>query len=345
VRSFSLGFGEGAEHYTELNYARKIARRYNTEHTELEIHPQCAELLPKMVAQFDEPFGNPTALLIYQLAELTRKYVTVALAGDAGDEVFLGYPRYRGVRLRRYLDLFPRAARRAMGKLAQNLSENANGFHARRRMREFLSTAGVTWQKAYASWVSYFTPDMRRELYTDEFRAAVGGYDSSAVLEQPFARVKDCAPLDQVSYVDLHTFLPFNLLEYGDRMSMAHALEMRLPFTDHKLVEFSMRLPADLKLRGRRTKFLLREAARPLLPREILERPKLGLNPPLGMWLQRELAPLTEKYLSEEAVRRRGWFRAEAVGQLLQDFRSGQRDYSLHLWGLLVLEEWARQYA
>lgn len=345
VRSFSLGFGAGAEHYTELEYARKVSKRYNTEHQELEIHPQCAELLPTMVAHFDEPFGNPTALLIYQLAELTRRHVTVALAGDAGDEVFLGYPRYHGVRLRRYLDIFPRAARRAVAKLAENISENPDGFHARRRAREFLTTAGDHWQQAYSSWVSYFSPAMRRELYTDEFRAAVGGYDSSAVLGEHFARVAHAAPLDQVSYVDLHTFLPYNLLEYGDRMSMAHALELRLPFTDHRLVEFSMRLPAELKLRGRHTKFLLREAVRPLLPAEILKRPKLGLNPPLGMWLQSELVPLMERYLSEEAVRRRGWFRPEAVAALVRDFRSGRRDYSLHLWGLLVLEEWARQYA
>ena len=120
----------------------------------------------------------------------------------------------------------------------------------------------------------------------------MGGYDSSAVLGGHFARVAQAAPLDQVSYVDLHTFLPYNLLEYGDRMSMAHALELRLPFTDHHLVEFSMRLPAELKLRGRQTKYLLREAVRSLLPAEILERPKLGLNPPLGMWMRRELAPL-----------------------------------------------------
>ncbi|MCL5289112.1 MAG: asparagine synthase (glutamine-hydrolyzing), partial [Acidobacteria bacterium] len=344
VRSFSLGFGAGAEHYTELDYARKVSKRYNTEHKELEIHPQCAELLPKMVAHFDEPFGNPTALLIYQLAELTRKHVTVALAGDAGDEVFLGYPRYRGVRLRRYLDLFPRAARRAVARLARNISENADGFHARRRAREFLTTAGDHWQQAYASWVSYFSRGMREELYTTEFRAAVGGYDSSVVLGEHFAHVTHAAPLDQVSYVDLHTFLPYNLLEYGDRMSMAHALELRLPFTDHRLVEFSMRLPSELKLRGRRTKYLLREAVRTLLPKDVLERPKLGLNPPLGMWLKRELAPLMDTYLCEEAVRRRGWFRPEAVAKLREDFRSGRRDYSLHLWALLVLEEWAKQY-
>jgi asparagine synthase (glutamine-hydrolysing) len=345
VRTFSLGFREGEEHYTEIEYARIVSQRFGTEHTELEIHPKCAELLAHMVRQFDEPFGNPTALLAGELAALTRRHVTVALAGDGGDEVFLGYPRYLGVRLRRLLDGMPRPLRAAMGAAARHLPENANGFHARRRMREFLATAAApSWQEAYAEWVSYFTLEMRRQLYTAEMRAQLEGYDSGEVLKKWFARVPDAAPLDQASYVDLHTFLPFNLLEYGDRMSMAHALEVRLPFTDHRLVEFAMGLPAELKLRGRQSKFVLREAVRPLLPREILERGKLGLNPPIGLWLRGELAPLLEQYLSKEAVQRRGWFRADEVRRLVDEFRAGRRDYSLHLWGLIVLEEWARQY-
>jgi asparagine synthase (glutamine-hydrolysing) len=344
VRTFSLGFGAGEEHYTELEHARVVSAHCHTEHRELEITPDCAALLPRMVAHFDEPFGNPTALLVYQLSKLTRRHVTVALAGDAGDEVFLGYPRYLGVRLRKFLDALPRPARRALAAVGNLLSESPNGFPARRRAREFLSTAGISWQEAYAEWVSYFTPPMRRLLYTDEFRAALGDYDSRSVLDKCFARVVSAAPLDQAAYVDLHTFLPYNLLEYGDRMSMAHALELRLPFTDHQLVEFSLRLPSSLKLRGWRSKFLLREAARPLLPESTLRRGKLGLNPPLGIWLQRKLAPLMDRNLSAVAVRRRGWFRAEEVARLVGEFRSGRRDYSLHLWALLVLEEWCRQY-
>ena len=344
VRSFSLGFGAGEEHYTELKYARIVSARFGTEHRELEIRPQVAELLPRMVALFDEPFGNPTALLVYALAELTRRYVTVALAGDAGDEAFLGYPRHLGVRLRKFLDAVPRPLRRALGALAESIPESTKGFHGRRRLREFLSSSGDTWQRAYTGWVSYFSPTMRNEMYTPEFRAAVGDHTGEDFLDGLFARVAACHPLDQASYVDLHSFLPHNLLEYGDRMSMAHALEVRLPFTDHRVVEFALRLPAAEKLRGRTGKHALREAMRPLLPAEILERPKLGLNPPLGIWLQRELAPLVNRYLSRESVERRGWFKPAAVERLVGEFRAGRRDYSLHIWALLVLEEWCRQY-
>jgi asparagine synthase (glutamine-hydrolysing) len=234
--------------------------------------------------------------------------------------------------------------RRAISALAARIPEGSNGFHRRRRAREFLSTAGSTWQDAYAEWVTYFSPGMRRALYCDDFRRSMGDYNGGDFLRRWFARVAHATPLDQASYVDLHTFLPHNLLAYGDRMSMAHALELRLPFTDHKLVEFAMRLPARLKLHGNRTKHLLRAAMRPLLPGQILERGKLGLNPPLGLWLKGELAPLVDRYLSTPTIAQRGWFRPAAVAELASDFRAGRRDFSLHLWSLLVLEEWCRQY-
>jgi asparagine synthase (glutamine-hydrolysing) len=344
VRSFSLGFGAGEEHYSELEFARLVALRYHTEHRELTIRPDCAELLPRMVSLFDEPFGNPTALLLHALSEKTRQHVTVALAGDAGDELFLGYPRYLGVKLRRTWEGVPLPLRRGMASLAGHIPEGTNGFHTRRRAREFFSAGADSWQSAYIGWVTYFSPAMRRDLYAPEFRTAVGGHAAEEFLENCFARVADCDPLDQASAVDLQSFLPHNLLQYGDRMSMAHGLELRMPFTDHRLVEFALCLPPGQKLRGRETKYLLREAMRPLLPQQTLRRSKLGLNPPIGRWLQNELAPLVEQYLAPEAVRRRGWFRPEAVTRLRQEFASGQRDYSLHLWGLLVLEEWARQY-
>ncbi len=344
VRTFSLGFGAGEEHYTELEFARLVSSRYGTDHRELTIRPDCADLLPRIVSLFDEPFGNPTALLVHALSEATRRHVTVALAGDAGDELFLGYPRYLGVRLRRVWGAIPGPLRRTAAVLAERIPEGTGGRHARRRAREFLAGDNGSWQSAYISWVAYFNPAMRTGLYSSEFRAALGDHSAELFLERRFAEVAGCDPLGQACYVDLHSFLPHNVLQYGDRMSMAHGLELRLPFTDHRLVEFALRLPAHQKLRGSLTKRLLRSAMQPMLPEETLRRSKLGLNPPLGRWLRNELAPLVDRYLSPAAVRQRGWFRPEAVAKLREEFSSGRRDYALHLWGLLVLEEWARQY-
>ncbi len=343
VRSFSLGFGAGGERYTELAYARIASRHFHTEHRELEIRPQSAQLLPAMVSQFDEPFGNPTALLIFELSKLIRQHVTVALAGDAGDEVFLGYPRYLGLALHQRLAGLPKPLFSLLRRASAWMGESANGLHVWRRMREFTETAGLPWQAAYTRWITYFSAEQRARLYTPEFRAAVGEYRAESFLEGWFARVADCNPISQASYVDLHTFLPHNLLEYGDRMSMAHGLEVRLPFTDHKLIELAMRLPAQAKLRGRSGKRVLREAMRPMLPREVTRRSKLGLNPPIGRWLRRELAPVLEERLSTTAVEHAGWFQPQTVAELVRDFRSGRRDYSLHLWALLVLDQWRRQ--
>ncbi len=342
-RTFSLGFGAGGENYSELEYARMVAARFGSEHRELRIHATCADLLPRLVDHFDEPFGNPTALLLYQLSELTRRHVTVALAGDGGDELFLGYPRYRGVAWHRRLERMPGPLRTLVAQAARAIPEDAAGAHGWRRAREFFSSAARTWQRAYIEWVSYFTPAMRQGLYSDEMARAVGGYRAEGFLKGWFARVRGAHPLDQASYVDLHSFLPHNLLEYGDRMSMAHALELRLPFTDHRLVELAMATPAAHKLRGGRAKQVLRRALHDDLPREVLERPKLGLNPPLGIWLRGELAPLIERYLSPQAVRRAGWFAPQAVARLVDEFRAGRRDFSLHLWALLVLEQWRAQ--
>lgn len=343
VRTFSLGFGAGEERYTELEYARLVAAKFAAKHLEIEIHAKSAALLPTVVSHFDEPFGNPTALLLYQLSQHTREHVTVALAGDGGDEVFLGYPRYRGAAWQSQLGHCPAALRNLLAAGAGFIDDSANGSHGRRRVREFLSTAALSWQQAYIRWVTYFDTRARADLYTSEFRASVGDYRAESFLEGWFGRVPHAHPLDQASYVDLHSFLPHNLLEYGDRMSMAHGLEVRLPFTDHKLVELAMRLPPRLKLKGGTAKHVLREAMRPLLPREVLDRSKLGLNPPLGIWLKGELASLIDTRLSPAAIRRAGWFRPEAVTRCVEDFRSGRRDNSLHLWALLVLDQWRRQ--
>jgi len=344
VRTFSLGFGAGEEHYTELDFARLVSSRYSTEHRELTIRPNCAELLPRMVALFDEPFGNPTALLLHALSAATREHVTVALSGDAGDELFLGYPRYLGARLQRAWGAVPSPIRSIASAMAEWIPESTNGRHTRRRAREFLAAGNASWQSAYIGWVTYFSPAQRRELYTHDFGSVLKARSAEDFLARQFAEAASADPLSQAAYVDLHSFLPHNVLRYGDRMSMAHALELRMPFTDHRLVEFALRLPAAQKLRRRETKHLLRRAMRPLLPAPTLERSKLGLNPPLGRWLRNELAPLLDRYLSADAVRRRGWFRPEAVARMRREFDEGRRDYSLHLWSLLVLEEWAHQY-
>ena len=196
----------------------------------------------------------------------------------------------------------------------------------------------------YFGWISYFDPPLRRRLYLPEFARQIAGYDSSEFLRKLFSRTAGADWVDRVNYVDLHSFLPYNILRYSDRMSSAHGLEIRCPFTDHKLLEFLARVPWQRKLQGNKSKALMRRAVRDWLPPEILRRGKLGLNPPMGLWLRGHLRPLLDEYLSAEQIRKRGYFSPAIVAELIQDHLHGRRDYSLHLWALISFEEWHRQY-
>jgi len=347
VRAFTLGFREGGELYSEWPYARLVTQAIGARGRELTVPQEVVEAQARLGAitrHFDEPFGNPTALLIYQLSELARRDVTVALVGDGGDEVLLGYPRYRGAVLAEQYRNVPKALRRAAAWATSRLAEPGDGHHFRRRLREFLAGSCQVPEQMYFGWVSYFSPELRGQLYSPELCRALRGYDSSDFLRRLFHKAGDTKVVDRINYADLHSFLPYNLLRYADRMSMAHGLELRSPFTDHKLIEFLARVPWQYKLRGKQTKFLLRRAARDWVPRKVLERSKLGLNPPMGLWLRGRLQPLLHEYLSPERVRQRGYFRTQTVQELVREHLNGRRDYSLHLWALISFEEWHRQY-
>jgi asparagine synthase (glutamine-hydrolysing) len=344
VRAFTLKFREGGQWYSETDFAREAAEAIGAESQELEIVSKSAKLLGTVTRHFDEPFGNPTSLLLYELSEAARKHVTVALVGDAGDEVFLGYPRYQGALLSTLYRNVPLSMRRLVAWGAGHLTESPSGNHFRRRAREFLAGSCQPPQHMYLDWVRYFDPVLLTRLYSPELKRELAEHDSSQFLLGLFRSAGSAEFIDQISYADLHSFLPHNILRYSDRMSMAHGLEIRIPFTDHKLIEFLARVPWQVKLRLNQTKHLLRQAAQDWLPERILKRGKVGLNPPMGIWLRRHLRTLLDEYLSSEQIRRRGYFDTAVVEELIQDLMTGRRDYSLHLWALISFEEWHRQY-
>ncbi|MGH9376001.1 MAG: asparagine synthase (glutamine-hydrolyzing), partial [Terriglobia bacterium] len=334
VKTFTLGFAEGGKHYDERLYARQVGEALEADACEQTIQAGSAGLLSTVTRHFDEPFGNPTSLLTYGLSEAGKRRLTVALTGDGGDEVLLGYPRYRGVMLAEWYRKTPELLRRIAATGAAYWSEPANGNHFRRRLREFLTASSLSPEQMYVDWVSYFPGSLRRRLYSPELSHQLGDYDSSHFLLDLFKRSGPGDFVDRVNYVDLHSFLPYNILRCSDRMSMANGLEIRSPFTDHVLVEKLARVPWRYKLGLTRGKILLREAARGWLPKNILRRAKLGLNPPMGLWMQGRLEPLLRSYLSPGSIRRRGYFCPKVVQELISDHLAGRRDYSLHLWAL-----------
>ncbi|OFX14507.1 MAG: asparagine synthase (glutamine-hydrolyzing) [Alphaproteobacteria bacterium RIFOXYD12_FULL_60_8] len=332
IRTFTMTFDVAA--YDERDNARRVAEHIGSTHTELPAGSDLASHLDDMVQAFGEPFGNPTALLIQDLSRKAKEHVTVALVGDGGDEVFAGYPRYEGALLAQRYRRLPAFLRDGIiAPLTRLIPESTQGRHGLRRLREFAKAAGHANGPMYAAWVEYFSPEERQALL-----------GLSTLPSQPIAEAFRRAPssdvLDAVQQTDLETFLPGNLLAYGDAMSMRHALELRLPLIDHRLVEAVGRLSPTLRMaRGKKT--LLREVARRLLPTEIVEAPKRGFNPPMGAWLKGDLAPLIDQRLTPERLIALH-LEPKPVQALITEFRRGGRDHSLKIWSLLVLEAWER---
>ncbi|MFP4502219.1 MAG: asparagine synthase (glutamine-hydrolyzing) [Candidatus Hydrogenedentota bacterium] len=343
--TFTVGFGAEGNRYDESAYARDIARHFNTNHHEITATADVLELLPTLVRHFDEPFGNPSAVLFYVLCQRIREHVTVVLSGDGGDESFGGYPRHVGARLAGHYRSVPHALRRwLVNPLVQLLPENTRGFHALRRLREFSAGSLLPPVDMYAAWIGYFNAAERHALYGPDLRRNLEGRDPMDYLRGVF---NECAGHDivsQVLYVDLMTFLPHNLLQCSDRMSMAHGLESRVPLADQALIEQAARVPANLKVRGMETKHILRRCMAGKLPPDTVGRKKMGFNPPLGVWLTGALEPLVDDWLSPAAIERAGLFDPAPIQLMLADHRASRRDYTWHLWALLLFEQWRRDY-
>lgn len=339
IHTFTITFpGHGS--YDEAAAASATARHFGTVHHELAAEFDVASALPAVIDGFDEPFGNPTAILVRSLSATARPHVTVALSGDGGDELLFGYPRFRGLELaRRYRGIVPGRLRSLAARASIAIPQDRHGRHSRRRAREFLAAGSLDSVAAYRSWIGYFTPALRAEL----FDGPLAGESSraEALLSGLFGGVRE-PDLNELSRVELQSFLPYNILAYSDRMSMASGLELRAPFVDRALVEYALTMPPELKLRRATTKWALRQAFARELPGHVLSAGKRGLNPPVGAWLAGPAAPLVAELLSPRAVRRRGLLAPEAVSRLLTEQAHGRRDRSLHVWSLLALELWFR---
>jgi asparagine synthase (glutamine-hydrolysing) len=340
IHTFTITF-QGFEHYDESEQARATADHFGTAHHELRAEIDVGKMLTRIVDTFDEPFGNATAALTWALSTVTRQHVKVALTGDGGDELFFGYPRYRGLYLVDRYRRVPLGPLKSVAAAASRaLPESTSGRHTARRVREFLAAGSKPARDAYAAWIAYFTPDMLSSLLVANEPA--GGRQPRKFLDGLFNGA-EALDLNEISRVELQSFLPYNVLEYADKMSMAHGLELRAPFVDHLLVDYALSIPGQFKLRNGVSKWVLRQAMVHDLPPNVLRRAKRGLNPPLGAWLAGPLAPTVRDLLGPEAIRRRGFFRPAAIARLLEEQERGRRDRSLHIWSLLVLEEWFRR--
>jgi asparagine synthase (glutamine-hydrolysing) len=334
VRTFSVGFEE--TDYSELAYARMVAQRYGTRHTEIIVRDHDLGVLPDLVYHLDEPFADPSALPTYYVCREARRHVTVCLSGDGGDEVFAGYARYaQGIRHARWERWVRLAGRPMVGAVAQVYPRRLPGRGAIERMR-------ANGAHRYALQVGLFPEAERRALLRPELQDHL---HATGALFEPLFRATQRAPLLSVmQHVDQRTYLPDDILVKVDRMSMMSSLEVRAPLLDYRVVERVNAAPADFKLRAGEGKYVLKRLLEPLLPGEVLHRRKMGFGIPLRHWFRgRHESTLRERLLAPDARLTR-WLEPEAIRAVVEDALAGGRDLSRRAWTLLVLEEWCRRF-
>lgn len=346
VKTFSVGFEE--TNFSELPYARAVAERYATEHHEFTLtFGDIPATMEELLRHFGEPFADPSALPLWHLSRLTREHVTVALNGDGGDEAFAGYPRYWLDPLAdRYLKLPGFITKGLVPSVVNLLPDRADapvGGSAVNGLKRLPQLTQIDPRASLLRWGSYFSPAHKQALWQPHWARSLNLRQA----EQDMVAVYQNAPaqngLDHTLYTDIKTYLPGDLLVKADRMTMAHSLEGRSPFLDHKLAEWAARLPVEYKVRGRQGKYLLRKAFAHLLPEDITARGKQGFGIPVGAWLRGPLAAWTRETLLAPDGVLASWFQRDTLIQLMAEHESGRRDHGKRLWALLCLALWARQ--
>jgi asparagine synthase (glutamine-hydrolysing) len=339
VKTFSIGFED--HRFDERSYARMVAERFGTDHQELVVRPDVAELLPRLAWFYDEPFADSSAVPSYYLAEMARRHVVVALNGDGGDESFGGYDRYVAQGLAARIRLGDRLS----SVVLRGVNALPSGAHQSRmrRVKRFMAFALGPPATRYTEVMAIFTNQDKEALYSDEMKEAMGGVDAYELLAAAFADSEATEVVDAAMDVDVRTYLPGDLLVKMDIATMANSLEARSPLLDHKVMEFGAALPANLKVRGRTGKWLLKHAARGWLPDEVLDRPKMGFGVPVAAWLRDELRDLAHDVLTDDTARGRPYFEPATVDSLLDEHQAGT-DHSKKIWALLCFELWHRMF-
>jgi asparagine synthase (glutamine-hydrolysing) len=336
VRTFSIGFDD--PRYDELEHARVVARHFHTDHHEFIVKPDALAIVDDLIAHFDEPFGDSSAIPTWYVSEMARRHVTVVLSGDGGDELFGGYDRYLPhPRVATFDRWAPPGARSVAAVTWPLLPHGMTG-------KNFLRRVARRGPGRYLDAIGCFQSDEKQALFTSDVLRRLSGSDAETRLGRHFTRFASLPWNSQMMHFDFETYLPEDILTKVDRMSMAHSIESRVPLLDNEVVEFAARTPAALKIRNGRRKHLLKLAAAEILPGGILDRRKQGFGVPISNWFKGDLRDFFTDVLLSSRAKQRGYFRPRFIDRLVREHVTGRRDHSQRLWGLVVFELWHRLY-
>jgi len=331
----AIGFEESD--HDESRFAKELALTWGTRHHVGHARSRDLEVIERLPGVYDEPFADSSAIPTMQLCALARQVVKVALSGDGGDELFAGYRRYRWhLYEERVRELLPAAIRRPLFGVLGGLYPKLDWAPQPLRLKATLCELALDSADAYCQSVSITSDAVRRRLYAPELRRELQGYDAAQVIRAQWRETEGQHPLDQAQYADIMTYLPGDILTKVDRASMAHSLEVRVPFLDHPLIEWAASLPPELRLNARGSKRVLRSALERDLPAAVLRRRKMGFAVPLAAWLRGPLLGPVRQALAEPAFAQSGLLDARAVERLIQEHQRGGSDHSRTIWALYM---------
>lgn len=342
VTTCSIGFD--SERFDEVQFAGQVARQFKTDHHEFTVRENVADNLVDIARYFDEPFADPSFVPTYFVSQLARRKVTVALAGDGGDENFAGYSKYHTDQIENRLrSLFPGLLRRGIfPRMAQVAGSINNPIF--RKAQSLLGTLALEPDQAFFRTNCFFRQRVWDNLVTGKFKQDTEGYDPAEITRRHYHQADSEDHLGKILYTDIKTYLPGDILVKVDRMSMANSLETRAPLLDYRVVEYAAQIPSALKLHGKEKKYALKKAFSKMLPGDILYRKKMGFSVPLADWLRNEIRLTAEALLLSPDSGLSRYFDREGIQKLWLKHQSGDSQFTQELWSLLAFELWWQQY-
>jgi asparagine synthase (glutamine-hydrolysing) len=339
IRTFSIGFEDPS--FDESRYFRSAASFFETEHHEEILAPQkLIDIIPHVASMLDEPLADASIMPTYLLSHFTKGYVKVALGGDGGDELFAGYPTYQAFLLSRYYERLPGAMRSMIESMVKRLPVSFDNMSFDFRAKKFIAGIGYPPEERNYVWLGTFSPDKKKQLVTKEVNKEWDDFNAFHVLHDYLNSKTFSSELGKLLYLDTKLYLQEGVLAKVDRASMAHGLEVRVPFLDHRFVELVTGLPERLKLKGFTTKYLWKKAIKGRIPHEIKKRKKKGFGIPLARWLSEDLKQLMLELYSEERLKKQGIFNYSVVKRLVSDHLAHRVDNRKKLWNLLIFQLW-----
>ena len=342
IKTFSIGFKEKS--FNELDYARRVADFLGTTHTEFTVESgQVKDLVPRLMNYLDEPLADASVIPTFIISRLARRYVTVALAGDGGDELFGGYDTYKAYQIARLYRKVPGFLRAPVRAAVRLLPASKKRLSFEFKAKKFLSGIDFPPEVANFIWWGAYLPAERAKLFSAELNDRLRGDPFSPVWFHA-RRAPDGDMLDRLGYLDIKLYLQDDLLVKVDRMSMANSLEIRVPFLDYTFIEYAASIPGSLKLKGLTTKYILKKSMAKVLPSEVLTRKKIGFDIPLGVWIRQELREFVQDVLSPANLKKHGFFNPDYVQKILSEHLKGTHNHRQLLWPLIIFQFWYDHY-